>query len=134
MEDEPAVTNRRLMAAFVRAPAAAPLAEDVVLEDVAQRRTCLGRDEAAGLLRAFFVEGFPAAQIEAEQLLADGEAAMLQFTFCGRQEGPFLGIPPTGRPVAVPMVLVCQIRDGRIQRAVLYYDAGRLLRQLGLAL
>ena len=45
-----------------------------------------------------------------------------------------MGIPPTGRAVAIPMALFCEIERQEIQLASLYYDAGTLLRQLGLAL
>jgi predicted ester cyclase len=45
-----------------------------------------------------------------------------------------MGIPPTGREIAVPMALFFWIDAEQIRQVTLYYDAGTLLRQLGLAL
>jgi hypothetical protein len=45
-----------------------------------------------------------------------------------------MGILPTGREVVVPMALFCWIEAREIRKASLHYDAGTLLRQLGLAL
>ena len=126
--------NRQLIQALAAAPTAAALAEEVVLEDLAQNRVYCGQAAVTALLHAFFVEGFAEARAIVRTVLADERAAMLEFTFCGRQERPFMAIPATGREVAIPMVLVCHILAGRVQRAALYYDAGSFLRQLGMAI
>jgi steroid delta-isomerase-like uncharacterized protein len=125
--------NRRVIQAFIGTPTAVSLADEVSLEDLAQNRAYHGRAAVEALLRAFFVEGFSEARTEVRTMLVDERAAMLEFTFHGRQNGPFLGIPVTGQEVAVPMVVVCQIGDGQIRQATLYYDAGSFLRQLGMA-
>ena len=133
MEEEGSEATRRFMEAFAREPAAVPLTDGVVWQDIAQNCTYQGPAAVAGLLRAFFVEGFPAATAEVQHLLVDDKTAMLQFVFCGRQEGPFMGLPATGREVALPMIIVCHIAAEKIQQAAMYYDAGSLLRQLGMA-
>jgi predicted ester cyclase len=84
--------------------------------------------------RAFFIEGFAEVRIEIHRLIADEHAAALEFTFRGRHQGRFMGIPPTSREVVIPMALFCRIEAREIRQASLYYDAGTLLRQLGLAL
>jgi ketosteroid isomerase-like protein len=61
------------------------------------------------------------------------ESAVLRDQAQDRSYAGRAGIRPTGREVALPMVFVCDIHDGRILRANLYYDTGILLRQLGLA-
>ena len=125
--------NRQLVEAFVTERAAA-LAEDAVFWDQAQSRSFAGRALVEGMWRAFFAEGFAEVRIEIHRLIADDTAAALEFTFCGRHQGRFMGIPPTSREVAIPMALFCWIEAREIRRASLYYDAGTLLRQLGLAL
>ena len=127
-------TNRQIIEAFAVDYAAVPLAEDVVFLDRAQGRAFRGRAEVEALLRAFYVEGFPGAQMEVGCIVVDDASAVLEFTLHGRQEGPFLGIPPTGRQVDLPVTIVFQLTDGQVRAASLYYDAGTLLRQLGLAL
>lgn len=126
-------TNRRLVEAFVLAHDPSVLADHVVLHDQAQERSYVGRPAVAALLNAFFVQGFTAVRAEVQSSVVDQHSAALVFTFHGRQDGLFLGIPPTHRLVTVPMVVVCRIEDGQITCAMLFYNAGTLLRQLGLA-
>ncbi len=124
--------HRHLIEAFLaRDPDV--LAEDVVVQDLAQERLFRGREAVTAVLDAFFVQGFTGAQVEVQTLLVDEQGAALAFIFRGRQDGPFLDIPPTRLPVCVPMVLICRIDAGRITWGSLYYNAGTLLRQLGLA-
>lgn len=125
--------NRHLAEQFIRAPTAVPLADGVTWQDMGQNCTYVGRPAVTALLQAFFVEGFPAAHLTVQHLLVDEKKAVLQFIFSGRQDGPFMAIPATGRQVAVPMVLICTLHNATIEQAALYYDAGTLLRQLGLA-
>jgi steroid delta-isomerase-like uncharacterized protein len=126
--------NRQLAEAFVDQPAAVALAEDAVLWDHAQSRSFVGHAVVEAVWRAFFADGFAEVRIEIQTLIADDMAAALEFTFRGRHQGRFMGIPPTGREVAIPMALFCSIEARQIRQASLYYNAGTLLRQLGLAL
>lgn len=127
-------TTRQIIADLMEDPAAAVLAENVVLQDHAQDRVYQGRAAVEGLLQAFFVVGFPGGQIEVHNSIADETSAVVECAFRGKQDGPFLGIPSTGREVDLAMVIVCQVANGQVYRVGLYYDAGSLLRQLGLAL
>jgi steroid delta-isomerase-like uncharacterized protein len=126
--------KRQLVEAFVVDRAIMALAEDVVFSDEAQSRSFAGRAAVAAAWEKLFAGGFAEVRIEVHTLIADDAAAALDFTFRGRHRGRFMGIPPTGREVGIPMALFCGIEAGQIRRATLYYDAGTLLRQLGLAL
>jgi predicted ester cyclase len=114
--------------------AALTLADDVVLRDQAQRREFVGRSAVEAMLHGFFTHGFSETRIEIDCLLVDQRAAVLAFVLNGRQTGSFLSLPVTGRTVAVPMTLVCHLSRNQVYQAALYYDAGTLLGQLGLAL
>jgi steroid delta-isomerase-like uncharacterized protein len=126
--------NRHLLEAFVVEGTAMALAEEVVFWDQAQSRSFAGRAAVEAVWQALFADGFAEVRIEAHTLITDDTAAALEFTFRGWHRGRFMGIPPTGREVVIPMALFCWIEAGQIQQASLYYDAGTLLRQLGLAL
>jgi steroid delta-isomerase-like uncharacterized protein len=108
-------------------------AESAVLRDQAQDRSYAGRAAILDFLRALYDEGFSGSRRNINRIVVDGSGAVVEYTLHGRHSGPFAGIRPTGREVALPMVFVCDIHDGRILRANLYYDTGILLRQLGLA-
>ena len=126
--------NRQLAEAFVTEWSAVALAEDIAFRDQAQSRSFAGRALVEAVWGALFANGFAEVRIEIHTLIADDTAAALDFTFRGRHQGRFMGIPPTGREVAIPMALFCSSEAREIRQASLYYDAGTLLRQLGLAL
>jgi predicted ester cyclase len=126
--------NLHIARRFLETPMAIPLAEDIVLQDLAQGCIYENQTTARLLLLAFFVEGFSDVRLKQQTLLADAKAAMVEFIFYGCHTGIFMTIPATGQRVCVPMVLVFQIAENCIHHITWYYDAGTLLRQLGLAL
>ncbi len=85
-------------------------------------------------MRAFLVGGFPEARAEVHGITADEISTVLDFDLHGKQDGPFRGVPSTGRELVLPMTIVCQISDSQIHRLGLYYGVGSLLRELELAL
>lgn len=127
-------SNQRLMETFVQAPLTVVLADNVVIEDHAQGRVFQGRHDATIVLEAFFATGFPDAMLKIRHVVDHQNIGVLEAVFCGHQNGPFLGIPATRREVYLPMVLVCRFGEAELQHIAWYYDAGALLRQLGLAL
>ncbi len=106
-------------------------AEDATFHDVSQSAPLEGRAAIGGLMRAFYGEWFTEARAEPRGLVAAENAVVAEFVFHGKNTGSFNGAPPTGKTVAVPMMAVYEIADGRIQRARLYYDATTMARQLG---
>ena len=134
MTDQQTTFNPCLTQQLTTDTSALPLADDVILQDFAQDRIVRGRAEVAALLDAFFIRGFADAHVTMQTTIADEASAMCEFVFCGRHVAPFWGLPATHRVVELPMVIACHLTNSQIQRAALYYDAGILLRQLGLAL
>jgi steroid delta-isomerase-like uncharacterized protein len=129
---EAAEAGRRVVEAFAVEHDPAALADDAILRDQAQERSFHGRAAAGAFLDALFRQAFAGARSEVETVLLGDEAAAIAFTFHGRHDGAFLGLPATRRQVAVPMVMVLRLAGGLIARADLYYNAGTLLRQLEL--
>ncbi|MCL4267249.1 MAG: ester cyclase [Anaerolineae bacterium] len=123
-----------LIANFARTPTQLPLTEDVVLEDHGQSRVYRGRTAVLPILRAYFVDGFADSRATVHTTLTNEQTIVIAFVFNGRHQSLFLGIPATGREVTVPMILLGHISQQHIQHIILYYDAGTILRQLGLAL
>lgn len=56
------------------------------------------------------------------------------FSFTHTQEMPWMlpGVPPTGRKVEVPLVVVVHFRDGRLAHEHIYWDQASVLVQIGL--
>ena len=79
---------------------------------------------------------FPDLRIEIHHLTAASEAATVEYTLRGTHTGAFVTpavfLPPTWAPVELRVCDTLRIRDGKVVRVDCYYDAGSLLRQMGL--
>ncbi|MEJ2860111.1 ester cyclase [Actinomycetospora flava] len=82
-----------------------------------------------------FYEGllasFSHSHIELHEILSDGDRLTLRFTLTGRHDGDFLGIPATGREIALPGITILHFRDGRCVERWTSSDMLGLLVQLG---
>ena len=106
--------------------------EDVE-EDFVALEPVRGKEAAT----AFFAEYFAAMPdmeftvervISVDENTAVGEWSM-RGTFNG---GPFQGIEPTGRELALRGIDVMEFEDGLLRRNTIYYDGLRFARQVGL--
>jgi steroid delta-isomerase-like uncharacterized protein len=59
-------------------------------------------------------KGFPDLRFEIEQMIAEGDRVMSQLVMNGTHTGTWSGIPATGRRVAIRMITIHRIRDGKI--------------------
>ena len=65
-----------------------------------------GNDGLKALLETKLFPAFPDGQWINEEQVAEGEKVVTRFTFYGTHQGTFMGIPPTGRRVAVGGVVI----------------------------
>jgi len=42
------------------------------------------------------------------------------------------GVPPTNRPVKIPLVVIVKFRDGKLAHEHIYWDQASVLKQIGL--
>lgn len=56
------------------------------------------------------------------------------FSFTHTHEMPWMlpGVPPTGRRVEVPLVVIVRFRDGKLAHEHIYWDQASVLKQIGL--
>jgi predicted ester cyclase len=90
-----------------------------------------GREGLKALLETEWFPAFPDQQWVAEEQVAEGEKIVTRFTFYGTHEGPFMGIPPTGRRVAVKGVVIDRVLNGKWKDSRILMDNLGLLQQLG---
>jgi carboxymethylenebutenolidase len=92
-------------------------------------------------LRRFYQEDFispmPAdtsIQLVARTLGQDRLVDEIVFSFTHTAEMPWMlpGVPPTGRCVEVPLVVVVGFRDGKVAHERIYWDQASVLKQIGL--
>lgn len=74
---------------------------------------------------------FPDWRVEVLELVAHGELVAVRWRGTVTHEGPFHGIPPTGRRVHVSGMNMYRLAEGRIAEEWEQMDSLGLLRQLG---
>jgi steroid delta-isomerase-like uncharacterized protein len=79
------------------------------------------------------VTAFPDFWYDLEKLHHAEDAVVVEGTFRGTHEGPWRGLPATGRKVAFPMLIVFSFDGEDNMGERLYFDLHTVLRQLGIA-
>jgi predicted ester cyclase len=93
----------------------------------APRSPDLVKREAAGWLGAF-----PDLTFILEQMIAADDQVVSRFTMRGTHTGPWLGIAPTGKRVAIPMMTIHRIQQAKIVEDWVLVGSLALFQQLGL--
>ena len=75
--------------------------------------------------------GLPDLELVLEGLVAEGDRVASRFVLRGTHAGPFLGIPATGRRVAVAGIAVDRLAAGRLAESWVSLDGLGLVRQVG---
>ena len=75
--------------------------------------------------------GFPDVVFTSKELLIDGDRVAQVMEAAGTDIGGFMGLAPTGKAFRTPIVIVCTLRDGKIQHERRIYDFTGLLIQIG---
>ena len=73
------------------------------------------------------LSAFPDLHFEIEQLIADGDLVAARYLVQGTHQGEFLGIPGTGRPVAIQAVESYRLAGGKLAEQWVVMDALGLL-------
>ena len=68
---------------------------------------------------------------EVHHVIGEGDTVVIHATMHGRHTGEFLGIPPTGREVALRSIHIVRYRDGREIETWALQDRLGLMQQLG---
>ena len=106
------------------------VAEDLILH-TAVPVPAAGREGLLQLLQGFRA-AFPTQRTEIHRLMAEGDLVVALHTHYATHGGPFLGLPPTGKEVAVAGLEAFRFADGKIAEFWHQDDLFSLLGQLGL--
>lgn len=76
--------------------------------------------------------GFPDLRLEAQDVLVSGDKAVARVRATGTHQGEFLGMPATGKRVAVQLIDITRFGDDGLAREHWgVFDALTLMQQLG---
>jgi steroid delta-isomerase-like uncharacterized protein len=92
--------------------------------------TLSGLDGARELYRMWHA-ALPDLFLGIQQMVGSGDHVVVRFRVTGTHKGDLMGVPPTGRPLAVQAAVVHEVRAGTHRHAWIYWDNATILRQLG---
>jgi predicted ester cyclase len=107
--------------------------DEFVADDFASHSTPPGLPEGIAGVRSFFEilkDAFPDADLEIEQLVADGDWVAVASRLTGTHTGSLMGVEATGRRASVAMIDLVRVADGRIVEHRGLTDTVGLMRQL----
>jgi steroid delta-isomerase-like uncharacterized protein len=117
--------------AFIVDHDAAYYAEDAEFQIMADPEPLRGREAIAGLMASLYGGSFTDTHVEVRSLVADGPRVVLEFVYNGTNTGEFMGLPPTGQRVSVPILGIYEVAGTYITEGRIYFDMGTMMRQLG---
>ena len=106
--------------------------DDLVADDFVQHAQNVqpGREGVKNFFRMLY-GGFPDAHFTLENIMAEGNQVATRFTVRGTHQGPFLGIPATGKSMTLTGMALLELRDGKIVANWNELDMLGALQQLG---
>jgi predicted ester cyclase len=80
---------------------------------------------------AFLRGAFPDLKLTIEEIIASGDKTWARITGRGTHQGPFMGMPPTGKPIVVTVMDVCRFENGQIVEHWGVADQFAVMAQIG---
>lgn len=77
-----------------------------------------------------FWDVFPDAQVNAQEILEQGDTLAIRYVTSGRQQKPFMGIAAAGQQIELPGISILHFRNGRCFERWTCSDSLLLLNQI----
>ena len=106
------------------------LAPDYVGHVTAMPQPVAGPEAFKGMFSMFMMPAFPDQKITLERFVESGDRIAIQMSWTATHQGPFIGIPPTGRHISVTGTGIFRIADGKIAEEWMYEDFLGIYQQL----
>ncbi len=115
----------------------ATMVEDAYVNHIPVLTGGSGRDELREFYSKRFIPQMPpdtemtsvSRTIGEDQIV---DEMIFKFTHTIPMDWMLPGIPPTGKPVEVPLVAIVRVRDGKLAHEHIYWDQASVLVQIGL--
>lgn len=104
--------------------------EGCVLESPTAGGAVQGRRAIELVSEAWFT-AFPDVVFTPDELLIDNDRVVEVLTATGTDTGGFMGLPPTGKPFQLTMIVLCTVKDSEIVAERRIYDFTGMLVQIG---
>jgi steroid delta-isomerase-like uncharacterized protein len=118
--------NRRSIDGLLATLSAEPLYQ--IMATGAEHR---GRQAVAAFYAGLF-ESMPDVTFNLHEVFIGENGVVEESVLAGTHTGSLFGLPPTGRPLQLPLTIVFPMHAGEILGERMYFDMDSLQRQLGL--
>jgi steroid delta-isomerase-like uncharacterized protein len=134
MDQDKAVVRRVFEDMFNRKDAA--VADQIYTEDHAYHDpSAPGLPKGPGGVKAVlgaFVVAFPDLHMTVEDVIADGNKAVVRWVSRGTNTGSLMGLPATGKQVEVSGTTVYRLSGGKIAESWALWDHMGMMQQMGI--
>ncbi|MDF2051912.1 ester cyclase [Arthrobacter sp. Cr_A7] len=98
------------------------------------RRSKSGTEDFASLQNTIkdMHTAFPDSTVEILQMVEDGDQVAIHWQTKGTHKGPFMDVPPTGRPVTVSGASFLRFENDKLAEEYVVWDPRELLSALGI--
>lgn len=107
--------------------------DEVTTQDYVEHDEFPGLDPTREGVRQFFAmirTAFPDFTMIIEDIVAEGAMVVVRATMKGTHRGEFLGLAPTGKPIAVPFADFVRFENGKVAEHWGVTDTGVMMQQL----
>ncbi|MBM3736899.1 MAG: ester cyclase [Acidobacteria bacterium] len=92
--------------------------------------TVRGAEGVGALLGGLFA-GFPDFRAEIQALHHTDSAVVAEVLMTGTHQGPWAGLPATGKPIHVPTCCIFEFDGDKLMNEKVYFDNATMMAQLG---
>lgn len=104
---------------------------DDVVRKVNSVNLATSKNELTANMQVYFT-GFPDLEIQASNMVAEGNRIYMSWTLTGTNTGVFGELPPTGKKIKISGITRLEFdEEGKIEIEEVYYNELSLLQQMG---
>jgi steroid delta-isomerase-like uncharacterized protein len=108
---------------------------ECIADDFVEREDLMGLPPTKDGVKQFFrmlMAGFPDLRMTPEDVISSGDKVVVRATATGTQQGEYMGMPASGKPVRVQLIDILRFGDdGLAHEHWGVFDAMGMMQQLG---
>lgn len=87
--------------------------------------------ESVTLMLTMLRNAFPDFKATIGDVIAEGDKVVVRMTWTGTQQGEFMGLPPSGKPMSMGVIDIFRMEKGKVMEHWGLSDTMAMMEQLG---
>jgi steroid delta-isomerase-like uncharacterized protein len=105
--------------------------DEITWHNMALQETYQGKSGVSTFLEGLFT-AFPDLRFSVEEKIPRDDFVAERWRIDATHLGPYMGIPPTGKPIVIKGMGLVKLKDGKFLVDNFYYDALGVMQQMGI--